>query len=171
MSPLLNRFSIPNGMHLQCPHFIHSALVSWCSAEACLQKRLNQLPGKCRSDHLSAKRKDVHIVVLNPLVGGEHIVDEPSAHTGNFVGADGCANATPAERHSAINCASGYGSGQWNNVIWIIVSGVRLSRTEVDDLMGSTSQPNRDLLFQSESSMVRGNSYTHDAFSLSWSST
>jgi hypothetical protein len=46
-----------------------------------------------------------------------------------------------------------------------------LHRAEVYDLMGSAAQQIRDLLFQSEASMVRCNSYTHDAFSLSWSST
>jgi hypothetical protein len=98
-------------------------------------------------------------------------MDETSAHTGNFVGADGCAHAAATERHSAINCASGYGPGQWDHVIRIIVPGVRLNRTEVYDLMESTAQQIRDLLFQSEPSMVRCDSYAHEAFSLSWSST
>jgi hypothetical protein len=62
-------------------------------------------------------------------------MDEPSAHTGNFVGADGCPHAAAAERHSAINCASGYGPGQWDNVIRVVVSGAQMERTEVDDLM------------------------------------
>jgi hypothetical protein len=98
-------------------------------------------------------------------------MDEPCSHTSNLVGADGCTHATAAERYSAINCACGHGPGQWDDVIWVIVSGARLKRTEVYDLVGSTAQQIRDLLFQSEPSMVRCYSYAHDAFSLSWSST
>jgi hypothetical protein len=98
-------------------------------------------------------------------------MDEPCAHTGNFVGADGCAHSTTAKRYPAIHCASGYGLGQWNHVIRVIVSGVRLKRTEVYDLMGSSAQQIHDLLFQSESTMVRRNSYVHDAFSFGLSST
>jgi hypothetical protein len=113
-----------NLMHFERLHFVHSALVPWRSAKASLQERLNQLPGQRWSDHLPAERKDIHVVVLNPLVSGEHVVDEASARASNFVGADGCAHATAAERYSAINGASGYRSGEWNNVIRIIVSGI-----------------------------------------------
>jgi hypothetical protein len=104
-------------------------------------------------------------------MSGEDVVNESGAYAGNFVGTDGCAHAAAAESDSAINCASGYGPSQRDHVIRIIVSGVRLHRAEVYDLMGSAAQQIRDLLVQSEASMVRCNSYTHDAFSLSWTST
>jgi hypothetical protein len=135
------------------------------TAEASLQKCLNQFPCQRWPDHLPTKTKDIHVVVFNALVSREHVMDEPGAHTGNFVGADGCAHATAAKRYSAINCASGYGPSQWDNVIRVIVSGARLNRTEVYDPMGSTAQQTRDLLFQGEASMVRRDSYAHDAFS------
>jgi hypothetical protein len=122
-------------MHFERFHFIDSALVANCAAEASLQERLNQFPGQCRPDYLPAERKDIHVVVLNALVSGEHVMDEPSAHTGNLVGADGGTHAAAAERYSAINRASGYGPGQWDNVIWVIVSGTWLNRTEVYDLV------------------------------------
>jgi hypothetical protein len=158
-------------MDLQRSHFLHPALVALRAAEASFEKCLNQLPGQCWPYHLSAERKDIHVVVLNALVSGEDIMDEPSAYTSNFIGADGCAYAAAAEHDSTIHCARGYGPGQGNHVIRVIVSGAQLERSEVYDLMGSTAQQIRDLLFQSEPSMVRRNSYTHDVFSLSWSST
>jgi hypothetical protein len=42
-----------------------------------------------------------------------------------------------------------------------------MRRTEVDDFMGSTAEQIRNLLFQGEPSMVRRDSYAHDAFSFS----
>jgi hypothetical protein len=103
---------------------------------------------------LTAERKNVHVVVFNALVSGEHVVDEPSAHASNFVGTDRCPHSTAAERNSAIDVAGGYGSSQWDHVIRIIVSGARLKRTEVDDLIRGIAQQIRDLFFQNEPSMV-----------------
>ena len=74
--------------HFQCHHFVDSALVALRAAEASLQERLNQLPCQCRPNHLPAKREYIHFVVFHALMSGEHIVDEPGAHTGNLVGAD-----------------------------------------------------------------------------------
>jgi hypothetical protein len=136
-----------NLRHFERLHFIDSALVPLRSTEASLQERLNQFPCQCRPDHLTAERKYIHIVVFHALMSGEHIVDEPGAHTSNLVGADGCTHATAAERYPAINFAGGNGSGQWNHVIRVIISGARLNRTEVYDLMGSPAQQFRDPLF------------------------
>jgi hypothetical protein len=120
-------------------------LVANCAAEASLQKRLNQFPGQCRPDYLPAERKDIHVVVLNALVSGEHVMDETRAHTGNLVGADGGSHATAAERYSTINRAGGYGPGQWDNVIRVIVSGAQLMSAEVHDLVARASEQLRDL--------------------------
>jgi hypothetical protein len=81
-------------------------------------------------------------------------VDKPGTHTCNFIGADGCAHTTATECYSAINCACGNGTGQWDNVVRVVIAGARLERTEVDDLIGSITQQLRDLLFQNEPSMV-----------------
>jgi hypothetical protein len=143
-----------NRMNLQRSHFLHPALVAFRAAEASLEKCLNQLPGQCRPDHLPAERKDIHVVVLNALVSGEDIMDEPSAYASYFIGADGCAYAAAAEHDSAIHCALGYGPGKWNHIIRVIVSGARLVRTKVYDFMGSSAEQIGDLLFQSEPSMV-----------------
>jgi hypothetical protein len=67
-------------------------------------------------------------------------VDEPGSHASNLVSADGCPNAASAERYPAIHFAGCNGSGQWDHVIRVIVSGARMKRTEVDDFMSSTAQ-------------------------------
>jgi hypothetical protein len=141
-------------MHFKRLHFVDSSLVACGAAESSFQKRLDQLPGERGPDHLATQTKDIHIVVFNALVSGEHVMDEPCAHTGNFVGADGSPHATAAERHAATDCACGYGPGQRDYVIRVVVSGDGSNRTEVYDLMGSIAQQIRNLLFQNEPSMV-----------------
>jgi hypothetical protein len=74
-------------------------------------------------------------------------MDETSAHTGNFVGADGCAHSTAAECYSAIHLASGHGIGHRDHVIGVIVSWAQLMSAEVYDLVARTSQQLRDLFF------------------------
>jgi len=103
----MQQSSTSSWMDLQCSHFLYPALVALCAAEASLEKCLNQLPGQCWPNHLSAQRKDIHVVVLNSLVSREDIVDKPSAHSSYFIGADGCAYAAAAEHDSAIHCARG----------------------------------------------------------------
>jgi hypothetical protein len=44
-------------------------------------------------------------------------VDEPSADTGNLVGADGCPHSIAAEHNSAIHLVGGNGSGQWDHAL------------------------------------------------------
>jgi hypothetical protein len=160
-----------NRMHFQRFHFVDSALVALRAAEASFQKRLDQFPRKRGPDHLSTQRKDIHVVVFNSLMGGEYVVNKSGSYTGNLIGAYGCAHSTAAKRYSAIHLASGHGVGKRDHVIGVIVSGTQLMSAEVYDLVARASQQLRDLLFQNEPSMVRRNSYTHGAFSLSRSST
>jgi hypothetical protein len=141
-------------MHFECPHFIDSALMANLTAEASLQEHLNQFPGQRGPNHLTAERKDVHVIVFDSLVSGEHVVDEPSPHASNLVGADGCSHSTTAERYSAIHFSAGNGSGEWDYVVRIIVSWARMKGTEVNDLIGSITQQVRDLLLQNEPSMI-----------------
>nr|WP_244532337.1 hypothetical protein [Methylocapsa palsarum] len=74
------------------------------------QESLDQLQRERRPNHLPAQTKDVHVVILNSLMGGENIMDEPRAHSWNLVRGDGGSNAAAAERHAALKLARGDGS-------------------------------------------------------------
>jgi hypothetical protein len=141
-------------MHFQRLHFLDSALMPNRTAEASLQKRLNQFPSQRRPNYLTAEGKNVHVVVFNALVSGEDIVNEPRAHASNLVGADGRPHTASAKRYSAINFGGGHSSGQWDHVVGIIVAGARLKSPEVDNLICSFAEQIRDLLFQNEPSMI-----------------
>jgi len=91
-------------MHFKRLHFVDSPLMACGAAESSFQKRLDQLPRERGPDHLATQTKDIHVVVFNSLVSGEHVMDQPCTHTDNFVGADGCPHATAAERYSSAPC-------------------------------------------------------------------
>jgi hypothetical protein len=70
-----------------------ATLVASCSTKASMQKGFDQFQGKPGSDDLSVQTKHIHVIVLDALTGGEHIVCQPGPHAGNLVCCDGCAYA------------------------------------------------------------------------------
>src|SRR5215471_1535448 len=76
----------------QRSHFPQPAQVSFGLTVLSRQKRLHKVPSYCRSDRPAAHAKDVHVIVLDSLLGGEVIVDQGRADTLNFVGTNRRAN-------------------------------------------------------------------------------
>jgi hypothetical protein len=99
------------------------------------QKDLDQFQGERRPNHLSSQAGDIHVVIFNALMGGKFIVNEPGSDTGNFICRDRRANAAAAERHSALNILGSDGSGQGDDQVRIVISGVQLVCAEVYDLV------------------------------------
>lgn len=51
------------------------------------QERLDEIPGHRRSHRSSAHAKDVHVIVLDALLGREMVVNQAGADTLDLVGA------------------------------------------------------------------------------------
>ena len=90
------------------------------------QESLDQFQGERRSDHLSAETKNVHVIIVDALMGRENIMDKPGTHTGNFVRGDSRSNAAAAERNAALNLPRGDGLGQGDDEVWVVIPGVQL---------------------------------------------
>jgi hypothetical protein len=105
------------------------------TAEVRGQKGIDQFPGEGRPDYFSTQTEDIHSVIFDALVGGENIMDERRTYTTDFVCSDGRTHATSTQRHSAFHLSRGYGFGQRDNEVWVVVSGVQLVGAEVDDLV------------------------------------
>ena len=69
------------------------------------RKSAHQLDGELRPDHPRAERDDVHVVVLDALMGREGIVAERAAHAGQLARGDAGPDAAPADEDSAIGLA------------------------------------------------------------------
>ena len=67
------------------------------ATEASGKKSLDQLQRERGPDHFSAQAKDVHVVILDALMGGEDVMDEAGTHAGDFVSGDGRSHAAAAE--------------------------------------------------------------------------
>jgi hypothetical protein len=94
------------------------------AAEVSGQKGFDQFPGKRRPDHFAPQTKDIHVVILDALMGGENIVDEPGTHTGNFVRRDGRSHAAAAEGYSTVHLSGGDGPGEGDDEVGIVIFGV-----------------------------------------------
>jgi len=75
------------------------------------QERLDEIPGHRRSHGSSTHAKDVHVIVLDALLGREMVVDQTGADTLDLVGAHRRADAAAADREAAIHFPRYYRSG------------------------------------------------------------
>src|SRR5215475_14752384 len=106
LSTLLLSFS-----RLQRSHFPQPAQVSFGLTVLSRQERLYKVPSHSRPHGPAAHAKDVHVIVLDPLLGGEVIVNERGANTPNFVGAHRRANSTATDGHTAVHLSGDHRLG------------------------------------------------------------
>src|SRR5215510_1879454 len=92
LSTLLLNFS-----RLQRSHFPQPAQVSFGLTVLSRQKRLYKVPSHSRSYRPAAHAKDVHVIVLDPLLGREMIMDQCGTDAVNLVGAHRRANSTATD--------------------------------------------------------------------------
>ena len=77
------------------------------------QKRLDEVPRYGWSHRPTAHTKDIHVIVLDPLLGREVVMDQRGADALNLIGTYRRADAAAADRHATIYlpattaCASG----------------------------------------------------------------
>src|SRR5215813_10524440 len=105
-STLLLSFS-----RLQRSHFAQPAQVSFGLTVLSRQERLYKVPSHSRPHGPAAHAKDVHVIVLDSLLGGEVIVNERGANTPNFVGAHRRANSTATDGHTAVHLSGDHRLG------------------------------------------------------------
>src|SRR5262249_23388064 len=86
------------------------------------QERLDKIPGGLRPDDATAHTNDIHMIILDSLTGREVIEDQTGADARNLVGADGCAHAAAAHRHSALHLTGRHRPSEWNNKIRIVIA-------------------------------------------------
>ena len=89
------------------------------------------------------------------------VVDQTGADALDLVGAHRRANAAAADREAAIHFPSSHGSGEWNDEVGIVVVVVQLVRAEVNDFMARRAELSSQLLLQTKSAVIGGNSYAH----------
>jgi hypothetical protein len=79
--------SLPNFLVHRRLDFRKAAVVAQSAAEASVQKCLDQFQGERSLNHFPTQSKDVLIVILDALMCGEHIMDEPARPPGTLCAA------------------------------------------------------------------------------------
>src|SRR5215831_5246924 len=132
-----------------------------CPAELRGEKRLDEVPGYFRANRASAHTDDLHIIVLDALLGREMIVDETGVNAFNLVGAHRRADAAAADRDAAIDVTSEHRSCERYDVVRIVVARVQAMGTEINHLIPCRADLANQFFLQAISAVIRGNSYTH----------
>src|SRR5262245_49387959 len=128
--PLVLLFS-----RFQRSHLAQSAQMARGLAELGGQERLHQIPGHFGPYRTSAHAEDIHVIILDALLGGEMIVDETGANAFHLVGAYRRANAAAADRDAAIYIARDDRLGERHDVVGIVVVGIQVAGTEINHFM------------------------------------
>lgn len=84
-------------------YLAQAAYVAFGLAKSAGQEGLNQIPSYRRSHGPTAHADNIHVVILNPLLGREMVVDESGADTDDLVGAYRRAYATAADCDTFVN--------------------------------------------------------------------
>ena len=104
------------------------------------EERLHEIPGDGRPDGPSAHAQYVEVIVLDASLGGEVVVDEGGADTGDFVGADRCAHTAAADSHAALYLSGNDGLGERNDEVGIVVLRIQRVRAEIHDFVARGAQ-------------------------------
>jgi hypothetical protein len=125
------------------------------------EKRLDQVPGNGWPHGPAAHAKNVHVIVFDTLFGREVVMDQRCANTVNLIRAHRRANPAATDSDSALHLSGGYGLGQRDDIVGIVIALVRTKSSEIDDLMTRSAKPAEQFLLQSKSTMIGGNSNAH----------
>ena len=125
------------------------------------EKRLDEIPGDGWSYGPATHTKNIHVIILDALPGREMIMNQASAGTLDLVGTYRRPNAAAADREAAIHFPRYHRSREWNDKVGIVVVGAQRVSAEINDFMAGSAELSNQLLLQTKSAVVGGNSYAH----------
>src|SRR5262249_36656148 len=99
---------------------------------------LDKVPCHSRADSPATHAEYVHVIIFDPLAGGEMIFDEPGASARHFVGTYRRADSTTANSHASIHLTGHDGLRERHHEVRIIVRRVQAMGAEVHHLMTSS---------------------------------
>lgn len=111
-------------------------------------------------DYSSAETQDVHVVMLDGLVGGVRVVADGCPDPREFVGGDRDAGTAAAQQETAVDAMVGKGRGHRLGAVRIVDCRSRMG-PEVDHLMAQGLKDRHKVAFQFERRVVGGYSNTH----------
>ena len=106
--------------------------MAYLAGEVGAEEGFDEFAGKFDADDAGAEAEDVHVVVLDGLMGGVGVVTEAGADAVDFVGGDGGADAGAADKDAAVGFAALDGVADFAGEVRIIVGLGAIVGAEVD---------------------------------------
>jgi len=125
------------------------------------KKCLHKVPGHARTHGAPPHAEDVHVVILNSLLGREMIMNQAGPYTLGFIGTDRGPHTTATNRNTPLHLTSNHCSGQRRDIIGVIIARIQLMSPEVDNFMTRSFQLGDELLLEFKSAVICCKSYTH----------
>jgi hypothetical protein len=138
--------------------------MTWCTAKFGAQKCLYEIPSNLWPDCSPTHTQDIHVVILDTLLGREMIVNETCANAFQFVGAHGGADTAAANRHAPVYFARSNCLRQRYYEIRVIVVSRKLVRSKINNLVPPGENSRDEFLLQREPAVIRGYADVHDSF-------
>ena len=142
-------------------HLAKSPKVTRLLAVLGSEKGLDQIPSHAGADGASSHAEDVHVVVLDSLLGGEMIVDEAGTDSLGLIGADRGPHPAATDGNAALDLTGHDSEGQRRNEVGIVIVMTELVGTEVDDFVTGGLELGDQLFFQFKSAVIGCKSYAH----------
>jgi hypothetical protein len=152
---------LADSLGLERSHLPQSAQMPLGLAELGCEKCIDQVFGHSRSYGPSTHADDVHVVVLNSLLGGEVIVNQRSANPGNLVRTDRGTDAAAADRDAALYVPGGDRAGERYNEVRIIVTRIYAVRSKIDHVVPGFAKMSNQFFLQTKSTVISRNSNAH----------
>ena len=89
------------------------------------------------------------------------VVNQTGANALYLVGTHRRPDAAAADREAAIHLPRYHRSRKWNDKVGIVVVGAQRVSAEINDFMAGSAELSNQLLLQTKSAVVGGNSYAH----------
>jgi hypothetical protein len=141
-------------------YLVESPLVAFLTAEACVEKGLDQINHKRRPDHARPKTENVHVVVLDGLMRRIDIVADASADTAEFVGIDADADPAAAQEDAPVSGGTLNRTSHEKSVVRVIHRS-SIERAEVNDNMTGAFHSLEDDLLHREAGVIRSKRDSH----------
>src|SRR6266850_5810599 len=116
----------------------------------------DDLPGDLLPDDPGAEAEDVHVVVLDPLMGGVGVVEEPGADAGELVGGHRHAHAAAADDDAALDVAAPQRAADRFREIGVVVGLRGIVSAKVAHVVARRREVGDENLLERVAGVIRG---------------
>ena len=128
-------------------HLAKSPKVTRLLAVLGIEEGLDQIPSHGGTNGAAAHAEDIHVIILNALLGGEVIMDEAGADALGFIGADRGPHPTATDGDASLHLTSHDGEGHRSDIVGIIIVMTELMSAKINTLMTGRPELGDQLFF------------------------